>query len=67
MNPPINITNYDKRRANSERRGNLGLADLSLKELKQYFLNDRKPWVFVNIPVDYCKSPQHFLPEVIDW
>jgi hypothetical protein len=34
MNPPINITNYDKRRANSERGGNLGLADLSLEELK---------------------------------
>ena len=26
--------NYDKRRANSERGGNLGLADLSLEELK---------------------------------
>jgi hypothetical protein len=34
MNPPINITNYDKRRANSERERNLGLADLSLEELK---------------------------------
>jgi hypothetical protein len=53
MNPPINITNYDKRRANNERGGNLGLADLILEELKQYFLSDRRPWVFVNIPVDY--------------
>ena len=34
MNPPRNITNYDKRRANSERGGNLGLADLRLEELK---------------------------------
>jgi hypothetical protein len=38
MNPPINITNYDKRRANSERGGNLGLADLSLEELKTILL-----------------------------
>jgi len=49
MNPPINITNYDKRRSNSERGGNLGLADLILEELKQYFLGGRRPWVFVNI------------------
>jgi len=38
MNPPINITNYDKRRANSERERNLGLADLSLEELKTILL-----------------------------
>jgi len=38
MNPPINITNYDKRQANSERGGNLGLADLSLEELKTILL-----------------------------
>jgi hypothetical protein len=38
MNPPRNITNYDKRRANSERGGNLGLADLSLEELKTILL-----------------------------
>lgn len=45
--------NYDKKRANSERGGNLGLADLRLEELKQYLLRDWRPWVFVNIPVDY--------------
>jgi hypothetical protein len=38
MNPPINITNYDKRWANSERGGNLGLADLSLEKLKTILL-----------------------------
>jgi len=43
MNPPINIANYDKRRANSERGGNLGLADLRLEELEQYFLDGRRP------------------------
>jgi hypothetical protein len=42
MNPPINITNYDKRRANSERGGNLGLADLSLEELKTILLEQQE-------------------------
>jgi len=42
MNPPINITNYDKRRANSERGGNLGLADLSLEELKTILLERKE-------------------------
>ena len=61
------MMNDDKKWEDHGRERNPGRADLSLEELKQYFLNDRKPWVFVNIPVDYCKSPQHFLPEVIDW
>jgi hypothetical protein len=42
MNPPRNITNYDKRRANSERGGNLGLADLSLEELKTILLEGQE-------------------------
>jgi len=45
--------NYDKKRENNGRERNLGLADLSLEELKQYSLDGRRPWVFVNIPVDY--------------
>ena len=45
--------NYDKKRENNEKERNPGLADLRLEELKQYFLSDRRPWVFVNIPVDY--------------
>ena len=53
MNWSIIIANYDKKRENNGRERNLGLADLRLEELEQYFLSDRRPWVFVNIPVDY--------------
>ena len=66
MNWFIILMNYDKKRENNEKERNPGLADLRLEELEQYFLSDRRPWVFVNIPVDYCKSPQHFLPVLHD-
>jgi len=50
MNLPINITNYDKRRANSERGGNLGLADLRLEELKTIPLERQEAIVLFQPP-----------------
>ena len=41
MNWSIILMNYDKKRENNGRERNLGLADLSLEELKQYLTTFR--------------------------
>jgi hypothetical protein len=43
MNWSIILMNDDKKRENNEKERNPGLADLRLEELKQYFLDGRRP------------------------
>jgi len=40
------MVNYDKKRENNGKQRNPGLAILILEELKQYFLDSRRPRLF---------------------